>query len=186
MEGPKNTACGCKYVESDSGRKIDRRQFLTIAGWGAFFATIGAWLLAIVRFVFPRVLFEPPSKFKAGYISDVEVGSMPDEHGVLGVSQKYKEEHRAVLVREKDRLYAIFLKCTHLGCTPNYFPEEHVFKCPCHGSEYYANGVNFAGPAPRPMDRYKITIADDGKILIDKSVLYTYKDFDNPNAYLKV
>lgn len=165
---------------------MNRRKFLGLVGWGAFFATIGASLLGALKFIFPRVTFEPPSAFKIGFLEDFTTSDTPDKHNVIFVDERWKEEHRVWIVREADRMYAIFGRCTHLGCTPNWFGEDRVFKCPCHGSEYYSNGTNYAGPAPRPMDRYGLTIADDGQILVDKSVAYTQKDFDNPNSYLKV
>ncbi len=95
------------------------------------------------------------------------------------------ESQRVWIVREVDKLYAIFGKCTHLGCTPKWFPDERVFECPCHGSRYYANGVNYAGPAPRPMDRYAISILEDGRIVVDKGELYMVDDFENPRSFLK-
>ena len=48
--------------------------------------------------------------------------------------------------------------CTHLGCTPNWLEGEQKFKCPCHGSGFYKDGINFEGPAPRPLERYAIRI----------------------------
>ena len=179
----KEQACGCT---KENKKGFSRRQFLSLGGWGVFFITLGASMLASVRFLFPRVIFEPPSAFKIGAVADFSTTETSDKHGVIFVDEKFKPEHRVWLVREDKRLYAIFAKCTHLGCTPNWFPEDRVFKCPCHGSEYYSNGVNFAGPAPRPMDRYKVSVADDGQVVVDKSMLYSHKDFDNPNSYLKV
>jgi len=173
-----------KSEHSEKG--INRRKFLSLAGWGAFFATLGASLIATVRFLFPRVLFEPPLTFKIGLPEEFKTEKKPDEHGVLLVDERWKDSERVWIVREKDRIYAVFTRCTHLGCTPNWFPEDRIFKCPCHGSRYYSNGVNFAGPAPRPLDRFAITIAEDGKIMVDKSKLYSFKEFDKPGAYLKV
>ena len=49
--------------------------------------------------------------------------------------------------------------CTHLGCTPNWLEAEQKFKCPCHGSGFYKDGINFEGPAPRPLERYAIRSA---------------------------
>src|SRR5262249_36432200 len=77
--------------------------------------------------------------------------------------------------------YAIFAKCTHLGCTPRWLKTEQKFKCPCHGSGYYINGLNFEGPAPRPMDRFKISVGDDGQLIVDKSVLYEMQPGVDPN-----
>ena len=76
------------------------------------------------------------------------------------------------IVREKAGIYAIFAKCTHLGCTPRWLAAEEKFKCPCHGSGYYKSGLNFEGPAPRPMDRFKVDVGEDGQLVVDKSTVY--------------
>ena len=69
----------------------------------------------------------------------------------------------------QQQIVALKTVCTHLGCTPNWLEAEQKFKCPCHGSGFYKDGINFEGPAPRPLERYAIRIADDGQIEIDKS-----------------
>jgi len=169
----------CKENVSESRRTLMRR-----LGWGAFFTTVGVTAAGTLRFFFPRVLFEPPTTFKIGRLKDYPTGTV-DKYGVISVSEQFMEAQRVWIVREADKIYAIFGKCTHLGCTPKWFPDERQFKCPCHGSQYYSNGVNFAGPAPRPMDRYAISTLEDGRILVDKSVLYTVNQFDDPRCFLK-
>ncbi len=49
--------------------------------------------------------------------------------------------------------------------------EEHrEFHCPCHGSKYYGNGINYAGPAPRPLTWYRLAVSpDDGQLIVDLS-----------------
>ncbi len=49
---------------------------------------------------------------------------------------------------------------------------EQKFKCPCHGSGFYKDGINFEGPAPRPLERYAIRLADDGQLEVDKSKMF--------------
>ena len=48
-------------------------------------------------------------------------------------------------------------------------------------------GVNFEGPAPRPLERARIVLADDGQILVDKSVKFQQEkgEWDNPESFLK-
>lgn len=179
IEGDCHACCGCGEI-SESRRKLLRR-----LGWGAFFTTLGLSIAGGLRFLFPRVLFEPPTTFKIGPIDNYP-GGQSDEHGVVSVNEKFMESQRVWLVREPERLYAVFGKCTHLGCTPKWFTEDRQFKCPCHGSKYYSNGVNFAGPAPRPMDRYVISELEDGRIMVDKGELFTYKQFDDPRCFIKV
>ncbi len=43
-------------------------------------------------------------------------------------------------------IFVISAICTHLGCTPDWKPSENKFKCPCHGSGYDPEGINFEGP----------------------------------------
>jgi cytochrome b6-f complex iron-sulfur subunit len=166
-------------------KKISRRSFLSVIGWGSFFITLVISVIGSVRFLFPRVLFEKPPTFKIGYPDDFKIEKRSDQN-TLQVYEKWKADQSAWIVREKNHIYAMHAKCTHLGCTPNWFADEGVFKCPCHGSQFDSNGVNFAGPAPRPLDRFKIFIDDDGRVCIDKSRVYTFKEFDKPDAYLEI
>jgi len=149
-----------------------RRDFLGRLGWSGFGAFMGLSFLCFIRSAFPRVLFLPPSKFKAGYPSDYVIGQ---------VSDKFMRDYRTWIIRTKIGFYAIFAKCTHLGCTPRWLKAEQKFKCPCHGSGYYISGLNFEGPAPRPMDRFKISIGDDGELVVDKSVTYVMAPGVDPN-----
>ncbi len=140
-----------------------RRDFFTRLGWGGFGVFSLFTLLGFIRSAFPRVLFEPPKRFKAGDSKDFVLGE---------VNEKFKQEFRVWIVREEAGLYALFAKCTHLGCTPRWLPAENKFKCPCHGSGFYKDGTNFEGPAPRPLDRFKIELGEDGQLVVDKGVLY--------------
>ncbi|MBI5410105.1 MAG: ubiquinol-cytochrome c reductase iron-sulfur subunit [Nitrospirae bacterium] len=162
--------------------EITRRSLLSLLGWGAFFTTLAISVPASIRFLFPRVLFEKPSTFKIGAPDDFRINGN-SEHQVY---ETWKAEHSVWLVKEKNRIYAVHAKCTHLGCTPNWFPDEGVFKCPCHGSQFNRSGVNFAGPAPRPLDRLKISIGKDGMLVVDKSRVYTFNEFDKQGTYVEV
>jgi cytochrome b6-f complex iron-sulfur subunit len=156
-----------------------RRDVFGRFGWGVFAAFSGITLLGVLRSAFPRVLFTPPSSFKAGLPSDFTIGE---------VNTKFQKDQRVWIIREDKGMYALWAKCTHLGCTPRWLSVENKFKCPCHGSGFYKSGINFEGPAPRPLERLRITRADDGQILIDKAVKYLFEkgQWDKPGAYLKV
>jgi len=51
---------------------------------------------------------------------------------------------------------ALSARCTHLGCTVHWAPAEARFKCPCHGSQFAADGTVLHGPAERPLDRLPV------------------------------
>jgi cytochrome b6-f complex iron-sulfur subunit len=149
-----------------------RRRLVWTSVWG-FLATN---FLMFLRFFFPRALFEPSPVFRIGYPSDFS----------LGVDTRFQDQYRIWVVRTTDRLFVIYARCTHLGCTPLWSPSENKFKCPCHGSGYDMEGINFEGPAPRPMDRAKVELDAEGQIVVDVSRLYTYKEFNEPGAYIPV
>jgi len=136
-------------------------------GFSSLVVTHLLWLLGLVRFMFPNILTEPPSKFKVGF---------PDEYSPGQVETKFKNRFGVWIVRHEykgqPQIYALRTVCTHLGCTPIWLEAEQKFKCPCHGSGFFKDGVNFEGPAPRPLERYAVEIADDGQLEVDKSRKY--------------
>ena len=147
-----------------------RRTFLEwgFAAWLFFFTFLGAVGALFLRFMFPNVLYEADPRFIAGKRSEY-----PELNKVY---ENFKQSQAVWLVRlgeeGQDRLVALSTVCTHLGCTPNWLDAERKFKCPCHGSGYYLNGVNFEGPTPRPLERFRILLDPAGNIIVDKSKKY--------------
>ena len=135
--------------------------------------------------MFPKVSDEPPQRFKAGF---------PAEYR-MGVDERWKDKCGVWLVRTPDDVvqdtsgfYALVAVCTHLGCTPNYLAAEGKFKCPCHGSGFRLTGIDFEGPAPRPLERAGIGLADDGQILVDKGRRFQFElgQWVAPESFLKI
>jgi cytochrome b6-f complex iron-sulfur subunit len=161
------------------------RRFFLVAMFASWFAvawttltvSLLAMLLGTVRFLFPNVLSEPPSKVKAGKPDDYEEGKVVD---------RFKDQNFWV-VRYQGVIYALSTTCTHLGCTPNWLEAERKFKCPCHGSGFHITGVNFEGPAPRPLERWAVRI-EDGQIVVDKSRKFQKEmgQWEDPNSFIKV
>lgn len=156
-----------------------RREALVYLGWGGVGAAAAAAAVAAVRFGYPRVLFEPATEFSAG---------RPEEYRVGEVSTRWIPSHRVWIVREEKGFYALFASCTHLGCTPGWLPNEQKFKCFCHGSGFYKTGINYEGPAPRPLERVKLSLTEDGELLVDTSVRFRYErgEWKRPGAFLKI
>ncbi len=150
-------------------RRETLRKVLFFACWGVFLGFAGMLGISIVRFVYPRVMFEPSSLFKVG---------KPDEYNVGEVT--VIEGRRVFLIRDEKGFYALSAICTHLACQPIWEEDNQIFMCPCHGGRFYKNGINFAGPPPRPLPRYFMRFAPDGRMMVDKS-----KEVDM-SFYLKV
>jgi cytochrome b6-f complex iron-sulfur subunit len=175
--GTSKAAAAAGVGSTGASTEVDRRRRRFV--WTMVTGFLTAWFLAFFRFFLPRTLFEPNTLFKIGY---------PAEYA-LGVDTKWQQKYRIWVDRTPDRLFVIYARCTHLGCTPDWKPSENKFKCPCHGSGYDSEGINFEGPAPRPMDRAKIELAPDGQILVDTSKLYSWPKgqpthFNDPGAFL--
>jgi cytochrome b6-f complex iron-sulfur subunit len=155
-----------------SPARLSRRK-LSWTGLKLFLLVIGG---CTVKFFFPRTLTEPATTFKVGRLDDF----------AFGVDDKLQQAHRIWVCRDTQKLYVIRAICTHLGCTPNWVASANKFKCPCHGSGYDSSGVNFEGPAPRPMDRCHVELAPDGQIVVDVLRLYPESRWKEEGAFLTV
>jgi cytochrome b6-f complex iron-sulfur subunit len=168
-----------KTVESATPDPVNlMRRRITWTAVGAFLAVC---FMMFLRFFLPRTIFEPSTIFRVGYPSDFG----------FGVDTKFQQQYRVWVVRNAERLFVIYARCTHLGCTPDWKPSENKFKCPCHGSGYTSEGINFEGPAPRPMDRAHVELDPTGQIIVDTARLYEWPKgeqghFDEPGAFIPV
>ncbi|HLG15615.1 MAG TPA: Rieske 2Fe-2S domain-containing protein [Blastocatellia bacterium] len=167
-----------KTVASDSPPDPVNRMRRRVV-WTSVGAFLAVCFLMFLRFFLPRTLYEPSTVFRIGYPSDFG----------FGVDTKFQQDYRVWVVRNAERLFVIYARCTHLGCTPDWKPSENKFKCPCHGSGYDSEGVNFEGPAPRPMDRAHIELDPSGQIVVDTSRLYDSpkgerSKFDDAGAFI--
>ena len=190
----KTTSAAAAAVKKPAARKavtvddmsplMSRRGWMGLA-WGSFTAATAGCLAASGRFMFPNVLNEPPQQFTIGF---------PADYGE-GVDERWKDRFGVWIIRtpfdivhEAPGFYALLVTCTHLGCTPNYLSAEAKFKCPCHGSGFRETGINFEGPAPRPLERARIVLAEDGQILVDKSRKFQEElgQWSDPDAFLGV
>lgn len=149
--------------------------------WATVAGFLTTCFLMFVRFFLPRSIFEPSSVFRIGFPGDY----------ALGVDTKWQQQQRIWVVKNTERLFVIYARCTHLGCTPDWKASENKFKCPCHGSGYDSEGINFEGPAPRPMDRAHVELDAEGQIVVNTGRLYDWpkggtNHFNDPGAYVQV
>jgi cytochrome b6-f complex iron-sulfur subunit len=183
---PKPAAAPAKPATAKPAAKGKQRRFFLLSlflapfalAWTAFSLAMVALTLGSVRFLFPNVLSEPPSKVKVGFPDNYEDGK---------VVERYKDQNIWV-VKNLGAIYALSTTCTHLGCTPQWLEREQKFKCPCHGSGFYISGINFEGPAPRPLERWAVSVGDDGQLVVDKSKKFQQErgEWTNEESYIKV
>jgi cytochrome b6-f complex iron-sulfur subunit len=142
---------------------MDRwRRWLLGAGWFGFLISLVGPALANVRFLFPNVVYEPPTRVKLGRPEDYVPGSVT-----------FVEGPRVYLFREPDGFRTVSAICTHLRCTIGPFQgpsHEWSFPhsiCPCHGSVFGTDGKVWRGPAPRDLDRHPVELSPDGRLIVD-------------------
>ena len=166
-------------VESSADPPVNKMRRRIV--WASIAGALTTFFLMFVRFFLPRSILEPSSIFRIGSPNDY----------AIGVDTKWQQQYRIWVTRTSDRLFVIYARCTHLGCTPDWKASENKFKCPCHGSGYDSEGINFEGPAPRPMDRAKVSVDAEGQIVVDVGKLYSWpkgepSHFDDDGAYIRV
>ena len=135
--------------------KPSRRDFLALLGRGALWATAGVTVVALLRYLSfteptpPQVyVLEEPSAYPIDTLTPVADG-------------------RAFIGHDAGGLYAINATCTHLGCLVKQAPAG--FECPCHGSQFTADGNVTHGPATTPLNYAALSLDLDGNVVLDLS-----------------
>lgn len=164
-------------VESTPDSRVNKMRRRIV--WASVVGFLTTCFLMFLRFFLPRSILEPSSKFSVGFPADY----------ALGVDTKWQQQYRIWVDKTSDRIFVIYARCTHLGCTPDWKASENKFKCPCHGSGYDSEAINFEGPAPRPMDRAHVELDAEGQIVVDIGKLYKWpkgekNEFNDPGAYI--
>lgn len=147
------------------------RRGLIAGAWGAFGAFLAGSAAATARYMLPNVLYEPSQRFKMGKLKDLPQGVTVNK------------ENRVWVIRDDKGVYALWSRCTHLGCTPNWFQAESRFRCPCHGSNFNVAGDVIAGPAPKPLWRCSVDVTPDGDLVVDKSQMENRPGFRDRGAF---
>jgi cytochrome b6-f complex iron-sulfur subunit len=162
--------------------RLSRRTFLRLSLLG----TIGLLVLEALAGFFA---FYTPRKFGV-FGSKVTLGD-PKSFAIASITTFV--EAKLFLSHVPEGFLAMYWKCPHLGCTVQWHPEEPSednlakmgrFHCPCHGSIYNRYGQIISGPAPRPLDLFKLTVAN-GKLVADTSDITQRKHWE-PNQATKV
>ncbi|HFC08789.1 MAG TPA: Rieske (2Fe-2S) protein [Chloroflexi bacterium] len=138
---------------------IHRRDFLKLGGvalGGLLTFEIGG---VVLRYMTPRQTEgEFGGVITAGAIDDFPPGSVT-----------HIPNGRFYLSRLTDGGFlALYQRCTHLGCTVPWRQEENKFICPCHNSQFTAEGALLNPPAPRPLDLFRVFF-EDGMVKVDTS-----------------
>lgn len=147
--------------------RIGRRKLLAwLSSVGLFGSAILAALSDLIFFK-PRVTYGQPQTFQIGKPEDYPPGV-----------RIAREAEKICIVREGAKVAVISTVCTHLGCSVSI--ADTGFACPCHGSRYDQDGTVTGGPAPKPLPWFKVSLAPNGELEVDKNTQI------EPGTYLNV
>tara|TARA_B100001250_G_scaffold376830_1_gene365404 strand:+ start:665 stop:1546 length:882 start_codon:yes stop_codon:yes gene_type:complete len=168
--------------EEEAG--ITRRQFLTKALRYSFGAFAGIQVLTYLGFMWPKISGGFGGKVDAGLITDLKDQIFQSDGSIVPA---FIPDARAYVLPFNDEslrgsqfesngtvaegLTAVYQRCVHLGCRVPWCNSSQGFECACHGSKYNGVGEYYAGPAPRNLDRFPVSVTDTGRLVINTGVI---------------
>lgn len=158
---------------------ISRRALLSRLWW----ATAGILTIELAGSLVASLWPKP----RAGtFGSKLKVGSLSDIKKMPVGSMVYFENGRFYISKVDSGVLALYRKCTHLGCVVPWLPDQNTedklastgrFNCPCHGSIFNRFGEVRGGPAPRPLDLFKVIVEGD-QVVVDTGTIIQRDAFE--------
>jgi cytochrome b6-f complex iron-sulfur subunit len=148
--------------QADTTAWLTRRRLVRLGWISAVLVAVGGQLWLLLKLFFaPITPGEGRGQFAIGTVDTLPVGSA-----------KHFRRERCIVAHHSAGMLALSDECTHQKCTVDYLPERQVIFCPCHGAQFSTTGAVLTGPAPRPLDRFAITV-QDGQIVVDTTQRFT-------------
>ncbi len=142
-------------MAEEGEKKISRRSFLDRLIVGSMFVSALAVLGSVLTYIYP-----PKKEGGAERAERVEVASLADLP--VGKAKPVVYQNKNVMVMHVQAgLFAVSMKCTHLGCMVEWEEGPQTLKCPCHAAFFDYQGKVISGPAPKPLPAYKVEVAND-------------------------
>ncbi len=152
-------------VQTAVNPAIDRREFFVRMGLGSMGIAAAGTAAFAYQFLSPNVLYEPSPVVNMGKPASYQLDSV-----TLDV------DARIFVIHAQEGFFALNAVCTHLGCLTAWKPDLGIIACPCHGSKFAVfqppgkkPGEKIEGPAPKPLPWLKMTLSEEGELIVDRS-----------------
>jgi cytochrome b6-f complex iron-sulfur subunit len=152
-------------AKSKNSNELNRRQFFVRLGLSSLSIASAGTVVFAYQFLSPNVLYEPSPVVNMGKPETYQVDSVTLD-----------ADARIFMVHTKEGFFALSAVCTHLGCLTAWKPDLGIIACPCHGSKFAmfeppnrVPGEKIDGPAPKPLPWLKMSLSDEGDLLVDRS-----------------
>jgi len=158
-------------------KPVSRREFFRrslVSSLVVFGAQFGGATLA---FLWPNLKGGFGSVINAGKLEDIKSEIADTEQPVYsGTGRFYIVPYDGRSTEDADYealgvtaqgVMPLYQRCVHLGCRVPFCQQSQWFECPCHGSKYNTAGEYKLGPAPRGLDRFRVTVTDTGDVMVD-------------------
>ena len=166
---------------------VSRRMFFNRTTVALMSASLGAFGASVLAFLWKGAAGGFGSKITVGRVEDV-ISNVRQNDGFFYVAEAraWVTEYPASALSKAEAVYgaqaavfsgmqagvvALYQKCPHLGCRVPECKSSQWFECQCHGSQYDRVGEKKAGPAPRGMDRFGVSVAN-GVLTIDTGAVF--------------
>ena len=153
-------------VQTAASSAIDRREFFVRMGLGSMGIAAAGTAAFAYQFLSPNVLYEPSPIVNMGKPESYQLDSV-----TLDV------DARIFVIHAQEGFFALNAVCTHLGCLTAWKPDTGRIECPCHGSKFAVfqpagktPGEKVEGPAPKPLPWLKMSLSDEGELVVDRSL----------------
>ena len=131
-----------------------RRNFLKYFLGGGLTAFAFSVIYPVIKYLIPPKSSEPvPTSVIADKVGELKANS--------GKIFRFGDKPGILIDTPEGELRAFTAVCTHLGCTVQYREDLQHIWCACHNGHYDLNGINIAGPPPRPLTPFKVNIKGD-------------------------
>jgi cytochrome b6-f complex iron-sulfur subunit len=138
-----------------------RRSFIDLLLSTSMGATVLSILYPLVQFLIPPALSESQQ-------NNVIAGTAKELKPNSGKIFKFGSRPGILVRTSTGELKAFTAICTHLNCTVQYRDDLQHIWCACHGGLFDLNGINVAGPPPRPLEQYEVNLSGDDIVVFKR------------------